>query len=240
MKRFFPRISRLHCPGEEQLAAYADQQLIGAERQRVESHLAACDACLAQVGFLVRQANVEADEAPDWLVKRAAQLQEEPDRTAIAGWKWASVAVGVVAIAAGMALWLRTSTPQTVPATLVASAPASSSQAGIPSVSVPPDNAVRSPSHSSVPVILFPQSGATVGRADLTFRWAPLPNAAHYQLRVSTADGDLRWEQKVVGTSATAPADAGLKKGTKYFVWVRAVFADGKTQQSEPVSFTAE
>ena len=73
----------------------------------------------------------------------------------------------------------------------------------------------------------------------LEFRWEPMPTAVAYEVRVVTADGDLVWEKKVNGTSVTPPRSVSLTKGNKYFIWVRAVFADGKTQQSDPVGFTA-
>jgi Putative zinc-finger len=241
MTRLFPRTDRFHCPGDEQLAAYVDQQLIGAERQRVESHLAKCDTCLKQVGFLVRQAKGGSAEAPAWLVQKAAQLPAVPTRNTPILWKWAPLAAGVAAVALGITVWLRTQTPQPAPAPQIASAPARSSPAGVkPLASAPPDTAVRNTTtHSSAPVILSPQPGATVGMAALEFRWEPMPNAVAYEVRVVTADGDLVWEKTVNGTYVVLPRSVSLTKGSKYFIWVRAAFPDGKTQQSDPVGFTA-
>jgi anti-sigma factor RsiW len=241
MTRLFPRTDRFHCPGDEQLAAYVDQQLIGAERQRVESHLAKCNTCLQQVGFLVRQTNLGKAEAPAWLVQKAAQLPAVPIRNTPVLWKWAPLAAGVAAVALGLTLWLHTQTPEKAPAPLIASAPAPSSVAGVtPPVLVPPDTAVRNATtHFSAPVILSPESGATVRMSALEFRWEPLASAVAYEVRVVTADGDLVWEKKVRATSVAPSPNISLKKGSKYFIWVRAVFLDGKTQQSDPVGFTA-
>lgn len=75
--------------------------------------------------------------------------------------------------------------------------------------------------------------------AKLVFRWEPLPNAIAYEVHVVTADGDLVWEKKVNATSVAPPSTVTLTRGSKYFIWVRAVFPDGKTQQSDPVGFTA-
>jgi hypothetical protein len=40
-----------------------------------------------------------------------------------------------------------------------------------------------------------------------------------------------------VHTNSVSPPKQTLRPGLKYFVWVRALLADGKTQQSEAVGF---
>jgi len=51
------------CPDENALAGFAEGGLLAEERQVVERHLAACDACLDVVGALSRELRVEARPA---------------------------------------------------------------------------------------------------------------------------------------------------------------------------------
>ena len=89
---------------------------------------------------------------------------------------------------------------------------------------------------ASLPILLSPQPGAIVHPSDFSIRWEAVPNAVAYEVRVVTADGDLVWHKRVRENSVTTPKQS-LRPGTKYFVWVRAWLADGKTQQSAAVGF---
>src|SRR5215471_13821291 len=102
LNRLIPRTHRFHCPDEHQLAAYVDQQLIGGERERVESHLVKCDLCLQQVGFLVKQCPVSAPSAPSSLVQLAKELQTAARANAFFGWKLVSVAAGIAVLVVGL------------------------------------------------------------------------------------------------------------------------------------------
>jgi hypothetical protein len=73
--------------------------------------------------------------------------------------------------------------------------------------------------------------------SDFTIRWKPMSDAAAYEVRVVTANGDVVWSKRVRRTSVNAPSHI-LRPGIKYFVWIRAFLSDGKTQQSESVGFT--
>ena len=69
------RQRRWSCPEESQIAAYADHQLAGPAKDKLEAHLADCDFCLDQVGFLIRSANAPLPEmVPDSLLRRAGKL----------------------------------------------------------------------------------------------------------------------------------------------------------------------
>ena len=99
------------------------------------------------------------------------------------------------------------------------------------------ETSVRSGSpHVSLPAVLSPQPGATVHASDFIIRWEPIANAAAYEVRIVTADGDVVWRKRVQETSVHPPNQT-LRPGMKYFVWVRALLTDGKTQQSAAVSF---
>lgn len=82
------------CPGETQLAAYADGRLEGPARKSVETHLADCRFCLDTISFLVQSAEWSgAANVPPWLLARAKSLAAEgtgvvaPQR-----WHWAAIA----------------------------------------------------------------------------------------------------------------------------------------------------
>jgi hypothetical protein len=237
LNRILPRPHRFYCPDEHQLAAYVDQQLIGAERERVESHLAKCDSCLQQVGFLVKQSQVSVGDAPSLLVSQAKKLETAAHENLPFGWKWVSVAAALAVIAIGLVVW-REVRPNTEEHPMIA---ATAERPLAPAVrdKVQPnaDNAVRSyHAPESQPIMLSPQPGAIVHASDFTIRWEPVPNSAAYEVRVVTADGDLVWRKRVHENSVDPPKQI-LRPGLKYFVWVRAWLANGKTLQSPAVAF---
>ena len=237
LNRILPRTHQLYCPDEHQLAAYVDQQLIGAERERVESHLAKCDSCLEQVGFLARQSNVLVESAPSSMVCRAKMLRNSALEGAHFGWKWVSVATATAVIAIGLLVW-REARPHTREGfSVVATARQSSALAIADQQKSKADTTVRSGSPTdSQPLVLSPQPGAIVHASDFSIRWEPIPNAAAYEVRVVTADGDLVWRKRVHENSVNPPKQT-LRAGLKYFVWVRAWLPNGKTEQSAAVAF---
>ena len=117
--------------------------------------------------------------------------------------------------------------------TMEASAPAGPSQAKDSDA----DTSVRS--QTPVPAalaVLSPEAGAMVSSADFTIRWYPVADATGYDVRVVTADGDMVWSKRV-RTTSVKPPDRIVRPGIKYFVWIRAILPDGKTQESAAVSF---
>ena len=236
LNRILPRTHRFHCPDEHQLAAYVDQQLIGAERERVESHLAKCDSCLRQVGFLVKESQLPAGSVPPFLVDRAKKLDSKVHTSSSFAWKWVTAPAGIVLIAIGLLIWRETRPHIEENSRIVATAQQ-------PSAAVVPDKArsgadiaVRSASSSAVlPHVLSPQPGVIVHPSDFTVRWQAIPNATVYDVRVVNAEGDLVWSTRVHENSAKVPQV--LRPGMKYFLWVRAFLANGKTEQSEAVGF---
>lgn len=237
LNRIFPRTHRFQCPDEHDLAAYVDQQLIGAERERVESHLANCDACLQQVGFLIKQSKTVAGAAPASLVHSAEQLKAAAHEDASFSWKWVSVAAAIAIVATGLVVSRNTrpnleehstivATAQQDSAPMIRETPKSGAEAAVRSVSPP----------ASLPRVLSPKPGAIVHTSDFTIRWEAVPDAVAYEVRVVSADGDLIWHTRVRANSVNPPKQT-LRPGLKYFVWVRAWLADGKTQQSAAVGF---
>lgn len=237
LNRIIPRTPRFHCPDEHQLAAYVDQQLIGAERERVESHLGKCDSCLQQVGFLIKQSQDTVESAPSSLVYRAKQFATRVNENAPFTWKSISVAVATVVVLVGLIVWRETRPNLEQRSTTIATAPQPSTPGTAAGFKPGADTAVRGASApDSKPVVLSPQPGAIVHPADFSIRWEPITNASAYEVRVVTADGDLVWRKRVHDNSATPPKET-LHAGVKYFVWVRAWLTNGKTQQSAAVGF---
>src|SRR5215469_4214840 len=235
--RILPRIHRFPCPDEHQLAAYVDQQLIGAERGRVESHLVKCDSCLQRVGFLIKHSQVSTVSVPASLVRRAKGLRIAAGAKALFDWRWASVAAGIAVIAIGMLVWreVRPNTEAHSPILATAQGP----QAPVirDNATSAAETAVRSASPGdSRPVLLSPQPGAIVHGSDFTIRWESVPSSAAYEVRIVTADGDLVWRKRVQRNSVNLPKKT-LRPGSKYFVWVRAWQVDGKSHQSQAIPF---
>lgn len=238
LHRIFPRTHSFSCPDEHQLAAYVDQQLIGAERERVESHLANCDTCLQQVGFLIRESQTAAASVPASLVHRAKRLATAAREDAPFGWRWVILVAGIAVIAIGLEVWREVRSNREEHSTIVAT----TQQPLAPAIRRTPKSAAEAavrgaPQPDSKPLVVFPQPGAIVPASDLIIRWKPVPNAAAYEVRVVTADGDLVWRKRVQQNLVNAPKQT-LRPGLKYFVWVRALLANGKTQQSPAVGFT--
>jgi hypothetical protein len=88
------------CLSEQQLAAYADQQLIGNERNLVERHLTTCDGCLRQVGFLLRTASMPPEQTPDDVLRCAMNFGTKGAPKKPYAWQWLAVASAVMAVVA--------------------------------------------------------------------------------------------------------------------------------------------
>src|SRR5579872_50251 len=174
LNRIFLRTHHFRCPDEQDLAAYVDQQLIGAERERVESHLAKCNSCLQQVGFLVRHAHGVATSVPPRFLAGAKQLETAAQRNSAVTWRWAGVAAVIAVVAISAALW-REAPPVPLATAQRRQAP------GIPSTpNSEAETSVRSGSPGvSLPVVLSPRAGATVHASDFIIRWERLPMRLH-------------------------------------------------------------
>lgn len=237
LNRIFSQSHRFRCPEEHQLAAYVDQQLIGSERERVEGHLAKCDCCLQQVGFLTKQSEVTTAPAPAGLLQRAEQIRIPAQASSPVMWRWAGAVAAIVLVTISVAVWRNAPIHLQEAPTVVATTRPPQVPDVVKQSDVEADTSVRTASrHVSVPVVVTPQSGAAVDVSDFVIRWEPLLNASAYEVRVVTADGDLVWRKRVRESSIKLP-DRTLRSGVKYFVWVRALLPDGSTQQSAAVNF---
>src|SRR4051812_40195484 len=101
--RILPPIRRLlashapsrTCPEEVMLAAYADGQLFGAEKRRVQNHLSRCEQCRDTVGIVLRAARAEPRPAPGDALAAASIIGER----ARSGTRWAVPLAGMAALA---------------------------------------------------------------------------------------------------------------------------------------------
>jgi hypothetical protein len=84
--------------------------------------------------------------------------------------------------------------------------------------------------------MIEPRPESVAHRDGLRFRWEPMGNVAHYELRVVNSEGDLLWESEASEPSAQLPPDVSLRPG-QYFVWVEAYLKDGRIVKSNTVHF---
>jgi hypothetical protein len=85
--------------------------------------------------------------------------------------------------------------------------------------------------------LISPRPNATLLRESIDFRWEGVHDALFYEVKLVSAEGDVVWEFKTEKTSAALPSGLGLQPGRKYFAWVEAALAEGKTVRSESVAF---
>ena len=101
-----PAVRSGECLETEALAAYADGTLPAQRADDVEAHLAGCDACLREVGDLMRLAGPAEYDAPDASVSRVLNRLSEDSRTAVVRWGERSLSVVrgfASAVASGLA-----------------------------------------------------------------------------------------------------------------------------------------
>lgn len=233
------------CPNEEILSAYVDGNVTDRQRERIERHLAGCDSCRDEFGFLVKlQEEDETEAVPaDWLVRARGLIEKgEPQRRQV--WAWGTLAATASACALFLvSLYINPSQPENIP---VAPQPptvtspqivAQNSRAAVHNTV--PSPVVRSQSRVELsPTIVFPTQDSIVTHEGLEFRWKEMKGALSYEARLLSSDGDMLWEQRMETFSAKLPATVILRPGETYYIWVRAYFAEGKVVQSKATRFT--
>ena len=229
------------CPTEQQLAEYADQQSIGADRHVIELHLVGCDRCLRQVGFLVRNSAAERPKVPEELIQRARRLGGRKPRGLVFPWGWATVATG--ALTGLLVIFMIGGRPgQQVAPTQVQGNSAAILQ---PTTPVAPSRAGEASAERGTSagtprqLLLFPEAGQTVAAEDLMFRWKGAANAIFYELQVLSDDGDVIWETHTKSSSAKLPANVHLLKSHTYYVRLRIHGSQDRVEDSKTVPFVA-
>ena len=251
LKRFFKTHlkardrRRWDCLDESEIAAYHDHRLDSREKDRVEAHLADCDFCLGQVAFLSRLGRAPAPEGvPGELISRAQKSVPSRSRSLFGwAWRWEAVAATVAGLAVVVVLSLRNPVreiPTVQPSPPAAPTTQTPSQAApeAPRQAAPLPTVRRATPRISAPALISPRPNATLAGGPVEFRWESVHNALYYEVQVVTADGDLVWESRMEGNTTSLPSDVSLQTGQRYFVWVQAFLATGKTTKSTAVAFT--
>ena len=231
------------CLDETQIAAYTDHRLTGQAREQAETHLADCDACLAQVAFLIRsQPAGSLETAPPWLILRAKKLtQKEARAGGSALWHWGKFAAAAACLALVAVVMLRrpttipTNAPQQYPIALPQQAPGQTTP-------TPPGGQIGVPKvrgGQKIPLSLTVVNPSTASENEIEFHWSSVSGALDYDVQVMTAEGDLVWKQQTIESSSSLPGKVKLEAGRQYFVLVRAYLTEGKSVESRPVAFTA-
>lgn len=230
------------CPNEQQLTAYAEQQLVGVERSTVEQHLSSCDACLRQVAFLMRVESIPTRHAPPDLVQAAIKSSARNTPKILSSWQWLVPATATVAAVAFTLLGIhrRTQTP-TIPE------PSKSLTAALnPAIAKPQANTggptegnqLRGTQEPSDLVLLSPIPDERVNASQLEFRWNAKDGAAFYEVEILSETGDVVWKQRTVASLLKVPPSIRLEKDKSYYVWVRSHTVHGQVEQSKAVRFT--
>jgi hypothetical protein len=221
------------CPGEAEIAAYADHATTGREREKIEAHLADCEFCLSQVAILARIEETElAGSVPASLLSRARDLVDSRHSVSLIP-AWSRVAVAAACVAVAVTLSVRYAHFRNPPASLVGTP--SGAQ---PSLQNPSAGEVRGGAENARLSVLFPAPQSTVARKDLQFRWKPVDGALYYEVRMLTAEGDVVWDQKTEGNSIRLPGDVGVETGHRYYLLIRADLPEGRTVESKAVGFS--
>jgi hypothetical protein len=229
------------CPDETALAGFLDRGVAEGERQRLGKHIAECDHCIGQVAFLAKAAEPsEAAVLPAHVLVRARALgAAQRPRVLLLGWPWAaaSAATAVLAIAVGVSVLQR---DEQIPAPITPGPP-SVEQPQItpaPATKVESPRKVRGPEAIAVePRVASPREGEVLGPGQLEFRWEPVREALTYEVTLVTEEGSSLWAASTEATRMKPPAELKLEPGRKYFVWVVAHVAGGRSVKSRAVAF---
>jgi hypothetical protein len=227
------------CPSEQQLAAYADQQLIGDERNLIERHLTTCDACLRQVGFLVRTASMPPEQTPDDFLRSAMNFGSKGAPVKRYAWQWLAVASAAMVMLAvtRVEIWRGPRSPAT-PSSVTTEVNSALQVRPTTPLQQDRDDQVRGGQEPSDSILISPKPDEKINASNLEFRWKPRGDASLYEIEVVSDGGDVIWQQRSHASSLKLPAHIRLEKGKTYYVWIRIHLARGSVEQSKAVRFT--
>jgi hypothetical protein len=222
------------CPGDQLLAAYADQQLVGDERHEVEKHLVGCDKCLRQLGSLVQSQDLQTERTPDHLLRAARQVAK-PSGKGGSAWRW--IPIPLVAMLAFVAFTIvRYSRIPPAQNHSLAVQEAKSSPAALPNA--PTNERDVRGAGSASRMILSPKPNERISPASPQFSWQRQPDAEYYDVQLMTENGDLVWQSRADSTSVNLPRSVHLIAGRTYFLLVRTHARHSGITESAPVQFT--
>lgn len=226
-----------HCPKEQQLAAYADRQLIEEERYQVEHHLADCHACAQQVAFLARTAPEDDSEVTPQLLSKALALGRPAESRQIP--LWALVASGAAAAAI-----LVMSTIQVPRQKVIAYVPHPGRVAPSPAAAKPAINDAGSGarlrgSKDKTSPFIYPVAGQRVVSDHPVFRWSSSDQAESYEIELLTDSGTFVWSTRVRRSQVTLPSNIRLIAGRTYYLRLTIHQKNGTTQRIRAMGFIA-
>ena len=230
LRQTSPTLERqLDCPDDYDFASYIEGGLSEKEHIGFEQHLSDCDFCLERVGLLGRAGDREAESrVPELLLARAAKLAKNQDGDNINPLmrhtrRWAAAAVVVLAIGILMNLEsFKQVTPGSIPA-------GGSLSANRQERSIGP--------YALVPKLISPLENATIDPRTQQFVWAAVRDSLYYQIRIVSDEGDLLWQERVVGTQWGLPPELALAVDADYFVRVDAYLTESKSLNSDYVVY---
>jgi hypothetical protein len=231
------------CPDEAALCSYVEQKAFGSEREHIERHLAECDACRDQIGFLLRapDESTPAVVPSAWLAK-VRTLSPSRTKVWMPTWQWGTAAAAACVLLLAATLWERPRSENQPVAPTASPAPAPQVLARSEAQPLPPAApapVVRNQVHATLaPEVVAPKPHSTVAKENLEFRWQEIKGALGYEVRVVNAEGDVLWEQRAQGHSVKVPSSLAIQPSGTYFLWVRADLPDGRAVQSKAIPFT--
>lgn len=216
--------STTQCPEDAEIAALVDEALGFEKAQRIRSHVAGCDFCMARVGFLARLRDLPKADAPaealthPSLLNRVRRLPDGERTASRPRWRWAAAAAAaLVLVVLSVAQW-----------------------ENVQSLGEAPSEVRNGAALLSSPTILWPQEGLVISPVQLKqreFSWTPVVGATFYEILLVTADGERVWNSRVETERTRIPAQIEVAAGQEFFVWVRAYLPGGKSLQSGIVGF---
>jgi hypothetical protein len=175
------------------------------------------------VAFLLRAENETGSRVPGHVLARAKRLHRAARPAPPQSWRWVAAAAVIVLAVTAAWNWL--------PGT---------ETGGVKQESRPNHTRLLPSDTHRGPEVLWPQDGLEVPVDQLTARWSAVSQALYYEVRLLTASGDLVLEQRVESTELSLPPTVGLEPGSRYFLRVEAVLAEGQSLASTHVTFTVE
>jgi hypothetical protein len=206
-----PASSSAPCPDAGLLAGLAEDRLVAAERDEIEAHLVACDACRAAVVEVVRDGAVAAAPVPS----RLAPIR--------GSWRFAVPAAAAVLVAAVVVLAsLRRSFTTDTDEALVASAAdlavARPDLFGAFRPLRPGEEIAAALSQKRGALALFAPAGKVLD-ARPAFRWEAVPGVASWRVSLFTADGEPLWSEESARATLSFPTGRAELAPGKRYIW---------------------
>jgi len=206
---------------EGDIILYLEGRLEGAEKERVESHVADCDVCASQLAAISRMDDVMTGEGH--LIDSATRGKAErfvlsgvSDRSGLFDLflknPFRIALTGGLAVVALILLYVN--------------------------VSKDPVSQFRSPAPALPIEIVSPEDGRNVSTRDLSFSWHSIPNSSEYRFLLYDARGVTLWKKELADTTLDLPHSVVLEPGMSYLWRVETLFPNGEQTRSKLNAFT--